>query len=243
MGSRRSLLVLVAVVLAAVAAAAVFVWARGLESRAFDDAELVEVFVASAEIPKGTPGEQAAAAAIKASKIPAKFRPSTALTDLATIKGKVALTALSPNTVLVQGQFVDPRAAQVTFSQRIPAGQVAITVSVDQVHGVAGLLVPGDKVNILVADTSGNQRVLYQNVNIIAIGTTAAPQPGETQAVSNPGSGLITFAVPPEAASRIAFASSQRGGLYLTLVPQDNPVVDIPPINAGNVFAGSATPS
>src|SRR5688500_5074967 len=100
-GSRRSLMVLVAVVLAAVAAAAVFVWARGLESRAFDDAELVEVFVASAEIPKGTPGEQAAAVAIKASKIPAKFRPSTALTDLATIKGKVALTALSPNTVLV----------------------------------------------------------------------------------------------------------------------------------------------
>jgi pilus assembly protein CpaB len=242
LGSRRSLLVLVAVVLAAVAATTVFVWARGIEARAFDDAELVEVFVAKADIPKGTPGEQAAAVAIKASKIPAKFRPSTALTDLSTIKGKVALAALSSNTVLVQGQFVEPRAAQVTFSQRIPAGNVAITVSVDQVHGVAGLLVPGDKVNILVADPSGNQRVLFQNVGIIAIGTTAAPEPGETQQVSNPGSGLITFAVPPEAASRIAFAASQ-GGLYLTLVPQDNPVVDIPPINAGNVFAGARTPS
>jgi pilus assembly protein CpaB len=234
-------MVLVAAVLAAVAAVATFVYVRGIESRAFDEAELVEVFVASADIPKGTPGEAAAAAGIKASRIPAKFRPGTALTSLDAIKGKVALSAVSANTVIVDGLFVDPRTAQVTFSQRIPAGNVAITVSVDQVRGVAGLLVPGDKVNILVAD-SGSQRVLYQNVPIIAIGTTAAPEPGETQQVANPGSGLITFAVPPESASRIAFAATQGGGLYLTLVPQDNPSVDIPPINAGNLFTTGREP-
>lgn len=234
-------MVVVAAVLAAVAAVATFVYVRGIESRAFDDAELVEVFVASADIPKGTPGEAAAAVAIKASRIPAKFRPGTALTSLDAIKGKVALSAVSANTVIVDGLFVDPRTAQVTFSQRIPAGNVAITVSVDQVRGVAGLLVPGDKVNILVAD-SGSQRVLYQNVPIIAIGTTAAPEPGETQQVANPGSGLITFAVPPESASRIAFAATQGGGLYLTLVPQDNPSVEIPPINAGNLFTTGREP-
>lgn len=234
-------MVLAAAVLAAVAAVATFVYVRGIESRAFDDAELVEVFVASADIPKGTPGESAAAGGIKASKIPAKFRPGTALTSLDAIKGKVALSGVSANTVIVDGLFVDPRTAQVTFSQRIPAGNVAITVSVDQVRGVAGLLVPGDKVNILVAD-SGSQRVLYQNVPIIAIGTTAAPEPGETQQVANPGSGLITFAVPPESASRIAFAATQGGGLYLTLVPQDNQSVDIPPINAGNLFTTGREP-
>jgi pilus assembly protein CpaB len=234
-------LVAVAVALAAIAAVTTLVYVRGIESRAFRRAALVEVFVANADIQKGTPGEQAAASSIKATKIPAKFRPATAITDLATIKGKVALAALSPNTVIVQGQFVEPRTAQVTFSQRIPAGNVAITVSVDQVHGVAGLLVPGDKVNVLVAD-GGAQRVLYQNVSIIAIGTTAAPQPGETAQVQNPGSGLITFAVPPEAASRIAFAATQSGGLYLTLVPQDNPTVDVPAVNAGNLFSGEKTP-
>ena len=230
-----------AVVLAVIAAGATFAYVRGIESRAYDDAELVEVFVASASIPKGTPGENAIAVAIKASKIPAKFRPGTALTSLDAIRGKVALSDLSPNTVIVDGQFVDPRTAQITFSQRIPAGNVAITVSVDQVRGVAGLLVPGDKVNILVAD-GGAQRVLYQNVSIIAIGSTAAPQPGETQQVVNPGSGLITFAVPPDAASRIAFATTQGSGIYLTLVPKDNQAVDIPPVNTGNLFSGGLTP-
>ena len=234
-------MVLAAVVLAAVAAVATFVYVRDIESRAYGEAQLVEVFVASAEIPKGTPGENAAAVAIKADRIPAKFRPGTAVTSLDVIKGKVAFTTLSPNTVIVEGQFVEPRAAQVTFSQRIPAGNVAITVSVDQVRGVAGLLVPGDKVNILVAD-GASQRVLYQNVPIIAIGNTAAPQPGETAEVQNPGSGLITFAVPAEAASRIAFAASQGGGLYLTLVPQDNQAIDIPPINTGNLFPSGREP-
>lgn len=232
----------VAVILAAVAGATTFLYVRGVEARAFGQAELVEVFVVTKSVPKGLPGEQAIGEFVKASRIPRKFRPATALTDPTSINGKVALTELSVNTVLVEGQFVDPRQAQVTFSQRIPAGHVAITVSVDQVRGVAGLLVPGDKVNILVAE-GGTQRVLFQNVNVIAIGTTAAPQAGETAAVANPGSGLITFAVPPEAASRIAYASQQGGGIYLTLVPLDNQPAPVPPVNAGNLFGGALTPS
>lgn len=241
MGSRRTLIAVAAAVLAALAAATTFVYVRGIERRAFGNAELVEVFVVTRDIPKGTPGDRAAADYVSSSRIPRKFRPTTALTDLRSLAGKVALGALSVNTVLVEGQFVDPRQAQVTFSQRIDAGNVAITVSVDQVRGVAGLLVPGDRVNILVADGTA-QRVLYQNVEIIAIGSTAAPQPGEAQAVANPGSGLITFQVPPDAASRIAFASQQGGGIYLTLVPADNQPVPVPPVNGGNLFTGGLTP-
>ena len=241
MAARRRLIVAAAIALALLAGLSTFLYLRGLERRAFDDAELVEVFVVSADVPKGLPGDQAIATNIKASRIPAKFRPSTALTSLEAIKGKVALTTLSVNTVIVEGQFVDPRQAQVTFSQRIPAGNVAVTVSVDQVRGVAGLLVPGDRVNILAAD-AGAQRLLYQNVEIIAIGTTAAPQAGETAEVANPGSGLITFAVPPEAAARIVYATQQGGGIYLTLVPPDNPAVPVPPVGANNLFGGSLTP-
>ena len=241
MGSRRTLIVVAAIVLAALAAATTFVYVRGIEERAFRGAELVEVFVVSKDIPRGLPGEQAANEFVKASKVPRDLFPSTALTALDPLAGKVALAPLSANTILVEGQFVDPRQAQVTFSQKIPAGKVAITVSVDQVRGVAGLLVPGDKVNILVVD-GGAQRVLFQNVDIIDIGTTAAPQAGETEAVANPGSGLITFAVPPESASRIAYAATQGGGIYLTLVPTDNQPVPVPPISGGNLFPGSLTP-
>ena len=42
--------------------------------------------------------------------------------------------------------FVDPADGLVTLLARIPDDQVAITISVDQVRGVAGLIVPGDLV-------------------------------------------------------------------------------------------------
>ncbi|HUP84128.1 MAG TPA: Flp pilus assembly protein CpaB [Acidimicrobiales bacterium] len=241
MGSRRTLIVVAAVVLAALAAVTTFVYVRGIEDRAYQGAQLVQVFVVTQDIPKGLPGEQAANDFIKVDKVPRKLLPSSAVTALDELAGKVAVAPLAANTILVTGQFVDPRTAQVTFSQKIPAGKVAITVSVDQVRGVAGLLVPGDKVNILVAD-GASERLLFQNVDIIAIGSTAAPQAGETAEVTNPGSGLITFAVPPEAASRIAYASTQGGGLYLTLVPTDNAPVNVPPVNGANLFSGGLTP-
>jgi len=140
---------------------------------------------------------------------------------------------------VVDGMFVDPRVATVSFAQRIPAGQVAVTVQVDQVHGVANLVVPGDQVNLL-ANAPDGERYLFQNVNVLAVGSTPAPQPGDTTASTTPpaGSGLITFAVPPLGAAKISIASN----LYLTLVPPGNQPIAVPPVNQGNLFTGPLTP-
>lgn len=238
MGAKRTLIVAGAVIAAALAAFANYAYLNSVQDRAYDDAELLRVFKVDKDVPKGLPGEQALTEEfIKADKIPREYRPATALTDVSTIRGKVALTNLSDGQVVVEGMFVDPKVAQVSFSQRIPAGQVAVTVSVDQVRGVAGLLVPGDKVNLLVTD-GASQRFLFQNVDILAIGTSAAPQAGETEAAVNPGSNLITFAVPPVAAAKIVAA----GTIHLTLVPPDNQPVEVPPVNPGNLFSGGLTP-
>jgi pilus assembly protein CpaB len=236
--NKRTLIVAGALVAALLAAFANYAYLNSVQDRAYEDAELLRVFKVRKDIPKGLPGEQALTEEFIASdEIPREFRPATAITDVSTIRGKVALNALSVGQVVVDNMFVDPRVAQVTFSQRIPAGQVAVSVSVGHLAGVGGLLVPGDKVNILVGSPEG-RRHLFQNVNILAIGTTPAPQPGETQTVVNPGSNTITFAVPPLAASKIL----EAGSLYLTLVPPDNQPTPVPPVNAGNLFTGGLTP-
>ena len=242
MGNRRTLIVIAAVVVAAVAAFANYSYLSTTQDRANKGAERVQVYVVKQDVPKGLPGEQAIEQKyVDRSAIPKEFRPVTALNDVATIRGKVALANLAAGQVVVDGMFVDPKAAQVTFAQRIPPGQVAITVSVDQTRGVAGLLVPGDLVNILV-NVEGTQRYLMQNVKVLAIGQTAAPEAGETSTAANSAElgGLITFAVPPTAASKLALAASS--GLYLTLVPPDNNPVNIPPVNLGNLFSGGLTP-
>jgi pilus assembly protein CpaB len=244
--TRRTLIIIIAVVVGAVAAFATYAYVHTAQERAYDHAKLVQVFKVNKPIPKGTTGDDAIKNEwVKSGRIPQEFRPGTAITSTATLKGKVALTALSPGEIIVDGQFVDPRTAQITASQRLPAGQVSVTVSVDQVNGVGGNLVPGDKVNLLVTDKgdpTNPVKVLYQNVNILFIGQVAAPQPGETQAVTPTTAGVITFAVPPEAASRIVFASQQLGGLYLSLVPPDNAPVQVPPVGKNNTFVPQLTP-
>ena len=129
---------------------------------------------------------------------------------------------------------------------------VAVTISTDQVHGVAGFLVPGDEVNMMVkfdnvnaageAAASGSalnssMRYLYQKVQILAVGQSTLLAPGEqtaadTTAAATAGSGLITFNVPPEAAQWIASAQ-EGGGIYMTLVADDYQPRPLPPVDTG----------
>lgn len=241
MSSRRALIVGIASVVGLLAAVLAVTYLRGVEDRAFEGAKLVRVFLVDKDIPKGTPGDTAIAEEfIVADEIPQKVRPANAITSLEAIRGKVLVTALAKNQVVVDGQFVEPGVAQTTFAERIPQGQTAITISVDRVKGVANLLVPGDRVNIIVLDQAQG-RYLYQNVDILAIDKTAAPEAGNTQAVQAVNSGVITLAVPADAALRIAVAA-QTGALYLTLVPPDYQPADIPPVNPGNLYNKPLTP-
>lgn len=244
MSSRRTLIIIAAVAVAAIAAVANVTYLNNVQNRAYGNAKRVFVYRVRADIGKGTTGDSALANnMIERKQIPQEFRPGNALTDLSQVKGKVALGTLSAGQVVVDGQFVDPIQAQTTTRDRIPVGQVAFTVSVDQVHGVGNLLFPGDQVDILAKDKDGGQRLLYQNVDILYIGDNGAPEPGQTKAVTNPGSGVITFSAPVDAAARIMLASQGDGGLYLALVPRDNKPIPAPPaIKPDQLFNGTLTP-
>ena len=242
MGNRRTVILIVAVVVALVAAGAIYSYLNSVQDRAYNNAKLVKVYRVEKDIKKGLPGEQAIDQDYVASgDIPQKYRPTTALTDINAIRGKVALNDLSSGQIVVDGMFVEPRAATVSFAQRIPPGQVAVTIQVDQVRGVAGLIVPGDQVNMLASAPDGT-RYLFQNVNVLAVGSTPAPQPGDTTATSTPqtvgNGGLMTFAVPPLAAAKITVAAN----VYLTLVPPGNQPVAVPPVSPNTLFSGPLTP-
>jgi len=233
------MILIAAIAVGLLAAFLVFNYVQGADDRANQDAQRVDVFVIEGDIARGLSGTQAfEQGLIVEDQIPQEFLPPTAITDPADIDGQVALNNLAPNQVLVQGMFVDPADAQVGFSELLEEGRVAVTVSLDQVRGVAGLLVPGDRVNMLVTasqegDTSPlaqNARYLFQDVEVLAVGTEAAAQPGENITETAEGeeapveeetgdTGLITFSVPPEAAQLIA--SVPVGSLYLNLVPED----------------------
>ncbi len=248
------MILIAAIAVGALAAFMIFNYVGGVEDQANEGAERVDVFVVRKDVPKGLPGEQARDEGyIVQDKIPREFLPASAIRSLDQIDGRVALNNLAANQVLVDGMFVDPAQAQIGFSARIPDNMVAVTVSIDQVRGVAGLLVPGDKVDLLVASqlqdegdivgvpAMAQSRFVYHSVEILAIGQTATPQPGENitaagtegestddtaAATAIENSGLITFLVPPEAAQLITALDPST--LYLTLVGPDYEPAPIP---------------
>ena len=265
MSSRRTLILIAAALVGAVAAYALFTYVGGIEDNANGNAKRVEIFKIVGDIPKGTFGDEAfAQGLIERDVIAQEYRPGTAITNRSQIDGLVAISDLPANQVVIKQQFVTQQESLSTFSQLLKNNEVAITISVDQVRGVAGLLVPGDFVNLLVAvenvDAEGepvvpdagqtvlknNARYLYQKVQILAVGQERKLEPGETAATNADGtpvnsgasSGLITFAVPAEAAQRIA--SVEGASIYLTLVPKDYQPTALPPIDPAAALPGEA---
>ncbi|HZN13537.1 MAG TPA: Flp pilus assembly protein CpaB [Acidimicrobiales bacterium] len=250
MTNRRTATLILALLIGSVAALFAYMYVNSAQNRVFRGATLVPTLVADGPIAKGTSGEDVLTKGLlKADKVPEKYRPLTAVLDKNLINGKVAVSNIAAGQVLVEGMFVDPVVAQETAAKRVPAGQVAVTVQVDQVKGVAGLVTPGDQVNIMTIQPDGSQRTLFENVNVLYIGAIAAPLPGgaavnapSSEPGATPGANLVTFAVPQFAAEKIVYAAKLDGGIYLTLVPPGNKTTSVPPVSSTNLFTGGLTP-
>jgi len=165
--SRRTLILIAAVVVGALSAFLVFNYVNSADDRARGNARQVQVLKIAKDIPKGLTGREAQQQGmIVSASIAAEFKPVTAIVDPSIIQDKVAVANYTTGQILVDGMFADPIDNQITFAGRVPndcaaaglngstTGQpvpcVAVTISVDSTQGVAGVIVPGDYVNVLV---------------------------------------------------------------------------------------------
>lgn len=253
------MILIVAIAVGALAAFALLRYVRGVEDSAYEDTQLVEVWVLNQDVAKSTAAE-VAQDALEIREIPMEFRPANAVSP-DQIAGRVAAADLASNQILVSGMFVDPSVASVSFADLLDSRLVAVSVQFDQVRAVGGFLVPGDRVDMLVlsdspeigdtavgdlattpddvieaaaANTAYDQpaRFLYQDVLIGAIGSQLPSQAGDApvDTISASSSGTIVFFVPAEAAQRILSVSPDR--LRLVLRADDAAISAIDPIGA-----------
>lgn len=152
MSSRRTVILIAAIAVGVVAVLLVLNYVNGIQNEQNKKNELFEVFTAKNDIKRGTAGEVAVQNGdITSAKIPAEFRPSTAIQSTDQVKSKVALFDIGKGSVIVEGMFVDPTQTVISFRERLEnKNHVAISFAVDQVKGVGGFLAPGDEVNMMV---------------------------------------------------------------------------------------------
>lgn len=266
MGSRRTLLVIVAVAVAALAAAGSFLYLQSVQEQADEEIQAVPVFIVKNPVARGDQADLAIAnGSFVEGKIAQRNLPPDAVRDLASLKGKVAVGPISEKAVLTQSQFADPTTVPSTGAQRLSQPNlVLVTLPITGVNGVGGNIVPGDTVNLVTSykkeganslfggltEDASITRVFYQKLKIVYIGTNAAPEAGDANAAAAnatapaaPTAGAdVTFAVPQDAADRLIRIAQNGGSMWLTLVREDYTPTPMDEITAKNAIDSKLTP-
>ena len=151
MSSRRTLILIGAIVIGVFAGLVLLNYVRGIEDDIAAEKQSVPVLVAVQDIPKGTPASEAIAM-MEQAHVPLELRPNSYVPVDArdALVGLEAVNDIAKNQIIIDGLFVDPTVIQQRFTDQIPTGQVAVSFAIDQTAGVAGFVQPGDEVNILV---------------------------------------------------------------------------------------------
>jgi pilus assembly protein CpaB len=249
--SRRTIALVVAIVLAAVAAVALVSYVTGVKNDAVRGGEAVQVFVAKEQIPAGTSGDSIISQGLIDQKtVPRNVVITGAIGSLSEIQGKVAAVTILQGDQIVTARFVAP--GQVTQGGQllaIPKGFEAMSVEVTTIPGVANFIQPGDTVSILAQltiNTGSNPgpRVQYvlKNVKVLQLGTRvvapAANGQGPTASVQQAAGKVdLTLALTSRAAEKLAFAVLQ-GQVYFTLLPPGGKSASTPGRTIRNIFAG-----
>jgi pilus assembly protein CpaB len=127
-----------------------------------------------------------------------------------------------------------PREAGAGLPPTITAGMRAISVKVNEVIGVAGFVVPGTRVDVVVTLSKQHDsvsRVVVTNAQVLTAGTKYDQE--QAKDGKPVPSTVVTLLVMPEDAERIALASTE-GSIMLTL---RNPLDTEPTMTSGTRMA------
>jgi Flp pilus assembly protein CpaB len=177
---RRALVLLVALVLAGVAAFAVFQFLSGIQSEVEADREKVTVFRAGSTIPEGAQGSQILQqGVITQGEENTEDLPLGAVTSeeqlQAVLGGRLAVGPIDQNEIITTSQWAQLTVDLKPLSELIPSGKQALTISTDAVRGVNGFVRPGDMVNLIITlDIEFNQIPVDSPIFGIPTETTAA---------------------------------------------------------------------
>ncbi len=153
--ARRTIVLVVALLLAAIAAFAVWQFLQNVEDEAKEGLELVTVYQARDFVAEGIEGDlilsQQRAVPIEVLRETVPQNAISTEQDLISVlSGRVAAGPISAGQILTSDQWVVITAQVVPLADKIPAGKQAITVSLDNERGVNGFVRPGDRVNVIV---------------------------------------------------------------------------------------------
>ncbi|MCM8771098.1 MAG: Flp pilus assembly protein CpaB [Candidatus Omnitrophica bacterium] len=192
----------------------------------------VTVFVAQYNI---KPGETIKKEMVKPATFPINFVQPKAATSFEQIDGRVALVPIEKGEYILLTKLMT-RGEGENLAQLTPPGKRAVSIVVDSIAGLGGMVRPRDYVDVIsiipvpTIGPDGKQVIqattvtLFQNVLVLAVGgkTELAEILAEEKKKKSEGAApvfnpVVTLALTPEEANIVSFLQEQQVRLRLAL--------------------------
>ena len=213
----RTIVVLaLALITASVASLGIYRAVQRIPVREVEVASMHAV-VAAANLPVGT---LVTADQVRLVAWPARNPVPGAFSSIDDVLNRGVIQPITENEPLTEHKLA-PLEAGAGLSPTIPPGMRAISVKVNEVVGVAGFVVPGSRVDVLVTldDRSGGRgamsRVVVSNVQVLTAGTRYDQEKARADGQPIPTT-VVTLLATPQDAERVTLAASE-GKIMLTL--------------------------
>jgi pilus assembly protein CpaB len=242
--TRTIIVLLVALAVAGFASYAVYVAVQRATPK--QEVEKLHAVVAAKPLPVGdllTADDVKLVVWPSSSPIPGSF------TSIEQVTNRGLVQSLAENEPLTEAKLAKAGAG-AGLPPTIPPGMRALSVRVNEVVGVAGFVVPGNRVDVLVSINPGQAsgqpsesvtRVIVSNVQVLTAGTRYDQDQARQEGQPIPTS-VVTLLLTPEDAERVTLAADE-GRIMLTLRnPLDVAPTVTPGARRGSLFTGGLPP-
>ena len=201
--------------------------------------EMTGLVVAATALPVGV---QIKATDVKVVNVPRDRRPTGAFEKIEDVVGRPVISNVLLDEPIVAGRLAE-RGSGFGLSPVIPTGMRAVAVKVNEVVGVAGFLLPGLRVDVLVTvrppgEAGARTSTILQNILVVSAGQKIEPD-SSGRAVNVP---VVTLLVTPEQAEILTLAGSE-GRVQLVLRNSGDHILGTPPGRQENELYGPSRPA
>jgi pilus assembly protein CpaB len=177
------------------------------------EAELKQIVIAARPLGVGVTVKPAD---VKLARVSAEAFPKGAFSKVEEVIDRPVISNILNDEALLEGRLA-ARGSGLGLAPIIPVGMRAVSVRVNDVAGVAGFVLPGMRVDVLVtgrppASESTITATCLQNILVLSAGQTMQADKGG-QAIQAP---TVTLLVSPEQAETLTLAN-QEGRIQLVL--------------------------
>lgn len=153
---------------------------------------------------------------VKIDKVPSDAFPKGAFSKVEDVLDRPVISNVLLDEPILEGRLA-AKGSGLGLAPTIPVGMRAVTVRVNDVAGVAGFVLPGMKVDVLVTGHPPNSEgtmttTCLQNMLVLSAGQTMTPD-SRGQTIQAP---TVTLLVDPEQAETLTLANSE-GRIQLVL--------------------------